>query len=147
MKLGCVKLAFGRRTKRGMTILETVIALTIFFICAAGIAELIVQTMQLSDRARDKYQAANIAKNRLERAANVGFSQLALLVESNTYVDVDCTVIGEENAMFRRSTAISQVSTNLMEVTVTVERRNRLTWDFSGLSEVVKTYLTEYQTP
>ena len=70
MRLGCVKFMRGARGKRGLTLLEVIIALSIFMVGSMGICSLIVQSKRLSDSARDHYVAVNLAKNRMERARN-----------------------------------------------------------------------------
>ena len=74
-----------------------------------------------------------------------------MLVESNVYVNVSGAMVDEEDANLRRSTAVVAVSSNLTEVIVTVDIRNRATWDFgtgtNGIREVLRTYFTAYYTP
>ncbi|MEI6218896.1 MAG: hypothetical protein WCP86_08345 [bacterium] len=134
-----------------MTILEVVIALGVFMIASAGICLLIAQSKQLSDGSREHYQAVNLAKNRLERARFLPVSALPMLVESNVYVNVSGAMVDEVDANLRRSTAVVAVSSNLTEVIVTVDIRNRATWDFgtgtNGIREVLRTYFTAYYTP
>jgi Tfp pilus assembly protein PilV len=151
MMSGCVNLPRHSDGKKGMTILEVVIALGVFMIASAGICVLITQAKRLSDNSREHYQAVNIGKNRLERARFLPVSTLPLLVESNEYVNVSGANVDEEDANFRRSTAVVVVSSNLTEVIVTVDIRNRATWDFgtgtNGIREVLRTYFTTYYTP
>lgn len=146
MKSGCVMEVAGDRGKTGMTLLEVVIALAIFMVGSMGICSLIVQSKRLSDSSRDHYVAVNLAKNRMERARNMQVSLLPLLAESNQYVNVSGAVIPPEDATFRRSTRVIVVS-NLTEVVVTVDIRDRGTWNFGGVKEEVRTYYTEYQQP
>ena len=147
----CVKSRRNSDWKSGMTILEVVIALGVFMIASAGICLLIAQSKQLSDGSREHYQAVNLAKNRLERARFLPVSALPMLVESNVYVNVSGAMVDEEDANLRRSTAVVAVSSNLTEVIVTVDIRNRATWDFgtgtNGIREVLRTYFTAYYTP
>ena len=146
MKLGCVKLMRGRRGKRGMTLLEVVIALTVFMVASAGICTLITQSKRLSDSARDHYIAINIAKNRLEFARFLPISVLSdRLTTNQEIVNVDGEI--ETNAMFMRSTVVTQKTANLKEVIVTVAIRNRYTWEFGTGTNAVKEVLRTYFTP
>ena len=148
MRMACAKLMFGKRGESGMTILEVVIALSIFMVASAGICALIVQSKHLSDSSRDHYVAVNLAKNRMERARNMQCSLLPLLTESNQYVDVSGGLVAPDQATYRRSTRVSNVGSNLVEVIVSVDIRDRGTWLFvAGNKEEVRTYYTEYQEP
>ena len=149
MRSCCVQAQRKSCGNKGMTLLETVIALSVFMVCAAGIATMIVESKRLSDRARDHYQAINIAKNRLERARNMQVAVLPLLVESNTYLNVNGASVRPEQAPFRRNTQVRTVpgATNLTEVIVIVEIRNRASWEFGVVKEELRTYFTEYQEP
>lgn len=152
MELNSVNLPPRMHEKsKGLTLLEVIIALSIFMVASAGICLLITQSRRLSDSSRDHYQAVNLAKNRLERARFLPVSALPLLAESNVCVDVSGAVVEEVDAMFRRSTAVSVATSNLTEVVVTVDIRNRSTWNFgtgtNGIREVVQTYFTTYYTP
>ena len=130
--------------------LETVIAVTIFWMCVSGIAALFVQTKQLSDKARSHYVAINLARNQLERAGSYTepgqLNSLSLLRESNAVVNTTGASDGEGD--FRRTTMItagvSGVS-NLTELVVTVEIRNRKTLGWTGEREVLRCYFTEYK--
>ncbi len=134
-----------------MTLLEVVIALSVFMVASAGICLLITQSRRLSDSSRDHYQAVNLAKNRLERARFLPVSALPMLAESNVCVNASGAVVDDDDAMFRRSTTVMLATSNLTEVVVTVDIRNRSTWDFgtdtNGIREVVQTYFTTYYTP
>lgn len=156
MRLECVNPACDRSgRKSGMTILEVVIALSIFIVvAAAGIFAIITQSKRLSDSARDHYQAINLAKSRLERAqllATRAFSTLASLAETNLPVNVNGGIVSAEEAMFRRTTAVTNIATNLTEIIVTVDIRNRNTWNFDDgtntIREVLRTYYTPFYTP
>ena len=140
-------MACGRGSRSGLTILEVVIALSIFMVGSAGICALIVQSKRLSDTARDHYVAVNLAKNRMERARNMQYDTLPFLVESNQYIDVSGAVVQPVEAMFKRKTDVLLTGSNLTEVVITVEIRDRGTWVFSGSKEVVRTYFAEYQSP
>jgi len=128
----------------GMTLVETLVAVLIFGIAIGGLAMLIVSAKQTSDRARDHYVAVNIGKNRLERIRNAGTDQIYLFDESFSIVNVSGN--GDPDGDFRRTTVCSQVRTNLHEITVTVDIRNKVSRQFDGGVEVLQTYMADFVT-
>ena len=131
--------------KDGLTLLESIVAVCIFGIAIAGICALVVSARELNDRARLHYTAINIAKNRLEKARTLNFSTLSLFQENGTIVDYNGNP--DPNGAFRRTTVISNVATNLVEIIITVDIRNRVTLGFTGEQETLRSYLTEYIVP
>jgi hypothetical protein len=90
------------------------------------------------------YQAANIARNRLERGRALGFSQLTECEEDR--VRVDCFGAPDEQGHFRRTTVVTDVSDSLREVIVTVEIQDLTQVAFIGESEVVRSSIAEFDT-
>ena len=136
----------ARRTSRsGMTLVETIVALCILSMCIGGICALIVSARELSDRARSHYTAVNIAKNRLERASALGFDQLPDFHEADVVVDHSGNPAAYGH--YRRSTTVLEAGTNLRELVVAVEIRNRLSTDFDGEIETVSSYHADYLEP
>jgi type II secretory pathway pseudopilin PulG len=131
--------------KDGLTLVESIVAVCIFGIAIAGICALLVSARELNDRARLHYTAINIAKNRLEKARTLNFSTLSLFQENGTIVDYNGNP--DPNGAFRRTTVISNVATNLVEIIITVDIRNRVTLGFTGEQETLRSYLTEYIVP
>jgi len=131
--------------KDGLTLVESIVAVCIFGIAIAGICALVVSARELNDRARLHYTAINIAKNRLEKARTLNFSTLSLFQENGTIVDYNGNP--DPNGAFRRTTVISNVATNLVEIIITVDIRNRVTLGFTGEQETLRSYLTEYIVP
>ena len=123
------------RTRAGFTLPEVIIALLIFAITVSGVCKLIVAARESSDRARDHYIAINMARNRLERARTFVFGQLPQLAEMQTPVAEDGQQTSNTTSPFRRTTVVSNLSANLIEMTVTVEIRNRRTRLFDGRTE------------
>ena len=134
-------------TRDGMTIVEVVIAVSIFAVCIAGMCALVKTARELSDRARDHYVAINIAKNRLERARTFEFDQLTTFIETDAPVDVSGNDISESSCQFQRTTTVSDVAVNLKEIQVTVEIRNRVTREFDTESETIKSLFAKYIEP
>ena len=126
----------------GVSIVEVVIALAIFGIAIGAACGLVVGARTLSDSARDHYTAINLAKNRLERAGALGYDVLPLFEESATVIDKDGNP--DPNGNFRRTTIVTDVRSNLRELTVIVEIRNRSTLQFGGEAETLKTYHAKY---
>lgn len=126
-----------------MTIIETVVALFIFALCMAGACAVVVKAREVADSSRLHYTAVNLARNRIEQARSFDFKDLPYLRESSTVVGIK----GSPDAKgdFRRTTLVSNVTTNLAQVTVTVEIKNRYTTRFDGKNETVSTYLAAYQ--
>lgn len=153
MRLGCVNLRPGRDGRSGLTLLEVIIALSVFMVGSVGICTLITQSRRLSDSARDHYVAVNLAKNRMERARNMDVSVLPLIAESSNYLDVGGSPVPQADAMFMRSTSVRCPPTNmpnasnLTEVVVTIDIRDRGSWKFAGIQEVVRTYFTRVEAP
>ncbi|MCX7591648.1 MAG: prepilin-type N-terminal cleavage/methylation domain-containing protein [Kiritimatiellae bacterium] len=131
-----------QKRQSGVSILEVVIALTIFGIAVGAACGLIVGARTLADNARNHYTAINLAKNRLERAGALGFDVLPLFQESGTLVDKNGNI--DPNGNFRRTTTVTDVKSNLRELTVHVEIRNRTTLQFDGEAETIKTYHAKY---
>ena len=132
-----------RGWRGGFTLVETIMAIMIFAICISGICKLVLITRESSDRARSHYSAVNIGKNRLELARVFPFAQLDQFAENQVVVDGG----GSPSASgeFRRTTAVSNVTATLKEMAVTVEIRNRVTLRFEGVSEAVRTYITDFR--
>ena len=140
------KSIFGFRD--GMTILEVIIAVSIFSICVVGMCALIQKSRELSDMARDHYIAVNIAKNRLERVRTYDFDQITEFSElEGTPVDVSGNDVSGSDYRFLRFTAVSNVTANLREVNVIVGIRNRVSLTFTGERESVKSLFADYQEP
>jgi hypothetical protein len=111
----------------------------IFGLCVGGLCGLATLVRELSDRSRDHYVAINIAKNRIERAKTFDFDELDLLSESGVVVDVNGTPNGSGH--YRRSTSVSFAATNLKEIAVQVDIRNRVTTQFGSENETTRTYI------
>ena len=129
----------------GMTVVETLVALTIFALFTTGACKLLMSHRQVSDMARAHYTAINIAKNRLELVRTFDFDQVDEFIESNVIVDE--SGLPDVNGYYRRSTEIDNVSSNLLELTVTVDIRNRRTLQFNPANQSLSTYFAKYLPP
>ena len=131
--------------REGMTLVEVVVALFIFALVTAGMMKLMSVVSESSDRAREHYQAVNICKNRIERARSFDFAQIHTFEEDKVLVDKNGQPADDAN--FRRTTVVNEIGTNLVEMIVTVEIRNRKTWEFDGVSEHVRSMLANMALP
>jgi prepilin-type N-terminal cleavage/methylation domain-containing protein len=131
------------RQLNGMTLIEVVIAVFIFGIVIGGACRLVVQTRQSMDNARSHYIAVNIAKNRLEKGRTFGFDQLAVFSEDD--IVIDSSGAADSGGDYRRTTVVLDATSNLVEMIVTVEIRDKITRQFSSRkSETVRTYFSDY---
>ena len=131
--------------ENGMTLVETVIAVTIFSIFITGAIASIVQARMLSDEARAHYQAISICKNRLERALELDFEDVDEMIETD--VLVDDTGVSDDDGLFRRTTTVTLVKQNLLQLTITCEIMNRNTREFDRINEEITTYVAYYFEP
>ena len=130
------------RKRSGTTLVEALMAIAIFAVFVTGTCKLLVSHRQLLDLSRDRYTAANIAKNRMELVRTFDFDQIPKLNEST--LRVDDSGIPDNAGHFRRTTTVTSVSSNLCELVVTVEIQNRKTLAFSGVDETVTTYVAKH---
>lgn len=133
------------RNRAGTTIVETLVALSVFAIFSVGSSKLLMSHRRLADMARAHYTAINIAKNRMELVRTFDFGQVDDFLEDQVVVDASGTPSATGN--YRRSTKTNSIKTNLIELTVTVEIRNRKTLEFMPAKEEISTYFAEYLEP
>ncbi|MEN8254947.1 MAG: hypothetical protein ABFR33_05695 [Verrucomicrobiota bacterium] len=131
-----------RRNRAGTTIVETIVALTIFAGFSTGTCKLLMSHRKITDMARAHYTAINIAKNRMELVRTFDFGQVDDFLENNVVVDAS----GMPDALgnYRRSTTVRNINSNLLELTVTVDLRNRQTLAFTPAKQEVSTYFAKY---
>jgi hypothetical protein len=128
-----------------MTVVETIVALTIFAVFTTGACKLLMSHRRVSDMARAHYTAINIAKNRLELVRTFDFDQVDDFTEDKVVVDESGNPAADGN--YRRSTLVSNISSNLLELTVTVGIRNRRTLEFNPANQSLSTYFADYLEP
>jgi hypothetical protein len=90
---------------------------------------------------RAHYIAVNIAKNRIERAKTLEYSDL-LLVKDNDGI-VNTSGAADPDGFFKVTTQVTAANSNLMEVVVTVGIKNRTYLDFRGEQEEARTYIAD----
>lgn len=128
--------------RSGVTLVETIVAVTILGFCITGFALLVAMSKEISDQARNHYVAANLAKNRVESARILKFSQLIYLKESQ--VIVNDSGLADPSGDFRRTTTVTPKSTNLAEIVVFVAVRDRVSWKFGTEQEEVRSYVADF---
>lgn len=131
-----------REGTSGFTLVEVLVAAFMLGICVGGFCTLAVIARETSDKARARYTAVNLAKNRLERARIFGFDQLGGFVENQVVVDRNGNPSSAGD--YRRTTTVRAVTSNLVEVVVTVEIRDRIARSFGKEAETVKSYVAKY---
>lgn len=127
-----------RKSCAGIAMIEALVALVIFAMFITGGCKLLLAHRQMTDMARAHYAAANIAKNHLELIRSFDFSQRGGFAESNTLVNA--VGLTDSSGRFRRNTVYNSVSSNIIEIAVTVEIMDRKTLAFDGRSETLKSY-------
>ncbi len=140
----------GRRG--GFSIVEVVVTMTLVAMFMAGAYVLIVQTSKLSRAARDKYIAATLCKNRLERARNFDYADLHLLIENNLVVNDNGTPTAQ--GKFRRTTTVNTnyvppvanpgYTGGVTQISVTVAVKDLQSGSFGPMEETLSTLYTEY---
>lgn len=132
----------GLSNKRGSSLVEVMVALTIFAVLIASSCKVLLATRTTLDLARDHYTASNIAKDRVELVRTLDFNQIPELEEDMLIIDK--RGIPSDQGHFRRTTIVSMVSSNLFEVAVTVGIQNRKTLDFSSSEQTINTYISKH---
>lgn len=107
--------------KMGFTILEVMVAVSVFGIAISSLLAVYTQAATVSKRSDYAYVAYNLAKNHIERLRASAFSSLSLAVETDTRVnrDGDPDATGE----YLRSTSVTTSyasNANLTRVDVSV---------------------------
>ena len=135
------------KRRSGITLVETVIALTLLALVLSGSYKIVVLSSSMNRSVRDHYVAVTLARSRIERAKNFAFVDLATLEEDRVVVDYNGTP--NTQGHYRRTTVVQQDASSplVSDVEVTVEIRNSRTgWD-NPKKEVITTKLTDYWVP
>ena len=88
-----------------MTIIETLVAITIFAMTIVGVMGAIVVSVDASSKINYEYTATNIAKSRIERLRYMDFNLLTNAVETNSLVDNQG--VPSETGEFIRNTIVN----------------------------------------
>lgn len=133
-----------KRRCEGNTLIEAVTALAIFGMSVGGACQLSLHTKMLGDQARWHYQSIGLAKNRMERIRVLPFHQIEGCVEDR--VRVDRNGVADEGGHFRRTTTVNSLGMELKEVQISVETLNRVTLEFDGEGQEVRSFIPLYRT-
>lgn len=76
------------RSRRGMTLVETVVAMTVFSLIAAGVIGLTVQSRRMAESAIRENTAATVAQGYLEQIKSVEYSALVDAIADPTNIAV-----------------------------------------------------------
>lgn len=126
--------------KSGSTLIEATVALGLFAVFIGGACKLFLSHQQLTEASRSRYQAINLAKNRLELVRSFDFNQRAAFLED--HVVVDSKGVPNRSGHYRRSTSATMISSNIIELAVTVQVKDRVSMEFDGAEETIKGYFT-----
>ena len=105
--------------RTGITLLELLIAMSVFAIIMVAAFPLIDQMMARFQMARDHYVAASICQGRIEHARTIPYSNLSMMDEAGSRVD-DFGNISEPEGRFLRTTSIAVDSPVAGMTTMTV---------------------------
>lgn len=130
-----------KKTRSGITLVESVVAVCLFGLFIAGACQLVVSAKQTADRARKRYAAVNMARNRIERLNTYPFDEMDMAIEHKL-------VVGDQGIFdpqgdFQVTTEVSPVTDKLKLITVTVAIRHGVTRKFDKEKQVVVTYRTD----
>lgn len=133
-----LKIKGKRKSCAGIVMVEALISLVLFAIFITGGCKLLLAHRQITDMARAHYAAANIAKNHLELIRSFDYSQRGNFSETDVLVNE--IGIPDSNGRYRRNTEYTSVSSNIVEIMVTVDIMDRKQLAFTGRSESLKSY-------
>jgi prepilin-type N-terminal cleavage/methylation domain-containing protein len=130
------------KKRAGMTLVETLVALSLLAAFTTGACKILVSHRKVADMARGHYTAINIAKNRMELVRTFDYGQVNDFLEDK--VIIDASGVSDTEGNYRRSTEVSNVSSNLLELKITVDMRNRETLVFNPANEILVSYFAKY---
>jgi Tfp pilus assembly protein PilV len=134
-----------RSSKSAFTLVEAVISAVILALAIAGSYSLITRSASMIRSSRNHYVAVTLAKDHIERARSIPFSQLHLMAESRLLVDDSGTP--DSQGDFRRTTSVvTNYQPGVTLICVTNEIKSLRTRTFQGEWETVAALFTEYLT-
>lgn len=115
---------FHGMSKRGISIVEVLVAMALIALCLGGILSLLVQGMGMGGGVDNAFVATSLARNRVERIREIrkdsGYAALSECSETNTPVDRNGA--SDPNGSFERTTVIDATyGSGLTKVTVRVK--------------------------
>ena len=112
------------KNKKGLTLVEVIVASALITLAVGGIIGVLIQNASTGQSIDYTYVATNLAKSRIERLREVrrdkGYTELATCQESN--VSINRKGVPDSNGNFERTTTIDTTThgPGLTGVTVTV---------------------------
>ena len=144
-----IKITLRRETRNrrraGVTLVETIIAVSILALFSTGACKVLLSHRKMADMARAHYTAINIAKNRMELVRTFDFEQVNDFVEDKVLVNT--SGLPDIAGHYRRTTEVNNININLLELTITVDLRNRKTLAFTPAKETLTTFIAKYKEP
>lgn len=132
----------NRSRKEGIAMVEALLAIVLFALFITGSAKMLLSHRQMTDMARAHYTAINIAKNRLELIRSFDHDQRLDFEESNVLINNHG--LPSQTGHYRRSTTFTEVSSNITEVAISVDIRDRKTLKFDGRTETLNSFFALY---
>lgn len=106
------------RHKGGYTLLEVVIAGSIFAMLALGFSAGLISAIRTQQMAHDRYIATTIARNHIQRARTLPFNSVHLIAED--YIPVNEEGYFSQSGKYRRTTSVTNISATAVQMQVDV---------------------------
>ncbi len=134
----------GARRRRGITIVEVLVAILLLGGVFGGSFALISQATAMMRRTRNHYVATTLCLARIERARDFDYNLLSFLAEAGTLVDPEG--VPDADGFFRRQTAVfvDDPRSGVTTLDVRVEIRDPKTREFEGAFEEMSAAFTTY---
>ncbi len=138
---------FGRtdrrvRSRGGFTLVEVLVASVVFVIFCVAFLNSAISSIRSQQLACDYYKAMNVARNRIQRAAEFDYASVLLMNENQVPVDDQGTIAASGN--YRRTTIVSVYNgtPNLLKITVQVNYPAGVSYVLSSKPAELSTLLT-----
>ena len=131
------------QSKKGITLVETIVSVALFAIVMGSILQVAIQSVTAGRRSEYAYTAFNLAKNHIETLKSMPFSNLANANETDAYIDAADTP--NLDGPFIRNTIITSNYTgdaNLVQAQVSVDYlwKNSRSGNATQLTTVIFAY-------
>jgi prepilin-type N-terminal cleavage/methylation domain-containing protein len=109
--------------RQGFTLVETMVASFIVAVTLSSFMALSMASFREMHLARDYYRAIGLSRNRVERLLVMDYDSILVASEESHRIDVfgNSTIDGA----FRRETAVTTVTNDLLEIAVTISFPDR----------------------
>jgi len=114
------------KAKSGMTLVEVVVASTIFMIFCAGFYAAYITALRTHKTAGEHFRATMIARNRIQRALSFDFSSIHLMSENKVPVDKEGNPTAN-GPYYRTTTVTTNIAPSLAKMVVEVYFPSRST--------------------